>query len=204
MYIVYIYTYYRLIAERMRLVENPADLLGNPHRLLLNETLVRSVLESLTPNNSLVFLGTHHVNFSRDLDLDLPHDGPPEQDSASSVTYPWPDLNEIEPFYSTPFAIVNTPSELVDYWGGEGTIDDLSLPKKNEFIPRNFTILPPPATPSAVPIRVDLTSGVSCFFSPQLTPLSLSLSLTLSPSLPFVLSFYSPSLVLLYCSLNST
>jgi insulysin len=155
------------LAQRMRLVTDPDDFLGNPHRLVLNTSLVRTVLSSLTPANSLVFVGTHHVNFSEDLNITAPHFGPPSQNSP--VNLPWPDLDKREPIYSTPFTIVDIPSDLKTYWSGGsgGNVPELHLPGENHFIPQNFSILSPPSNHAGSPVKVELAnihSGVSLWW----------------------------------------
>ena len=170
----------------MRLVSDPTDFLGNPRRLVFNETLILSVLEFLlSPEHSLIFLGTHHVNFSDSLNLTWPHDGPPVQHSPNP--YPWPNLNQTEPIYTTPFAEISIPPSLEEYWSKqEIVIDSLHLPESNHFIPIDFNILSPPSTPTDTPVRVNITRSTSPL-PHALFPLSLwssSCPLCLPPPLP--------------------
>ena len=142
----------------MRLVADPPDLLGNPERLVLNTTLIQQVLASLSPENSVVFIGTRHVDFADNITLNLPHEGPPHQDS--DVTLPWPKLNQLEPYYSTPFSKLSLPQNVTVYWNDDGSdVPDLQLPGENSYIPDDFEILPPPADHSSSPVLVDLTSS---------------------------------------------
>ena len=148
----------RHISQKMRITKDAPDFLGDPGRFVFNYTLINSVLEAMTPENMVGFLGTHHVNFSSSglgpEDSDAP-DGPPEQDS-SSVAFPWPDLDQLEPIYSTPYTEMDIPTELLSYWGDLTPVsDDLFLQETNDFIPRDFGILPPPPNPSDTPAKVD-------------------------------------------------
>ena len=183
------FLHYRSLAQRMRLVTDPEDFLGNPSRLVLDTDLIRSVLNSLTPTNSIVLVGTHHVNFSDDLNIAAPHVGPPSQ--SSLVDLPWPELDKLEPIYSTPFAILDIPLDLENYWNGSGgSVSELHLPEENDFIPENFNILSPPPNPSDSPVKVELANSTS------LIPPSFSL-------LPLPLLFLLPFLSLFHSMLTS-
>lgn len=160
---------YRNLAQRMRLVTDPADFLGNPRHLVLNTSLIRTVLGLLSPGNSLVFIGTHSVNFSNSLNLTLPHREPPPQDSP--VDLPWPSLNLLEPIYSTPFAELNITSNLTSCWSGGGVGVEFHLPGKNSYIPQDFDILPLPSSHTDSPIRVNLAQSTCTSPHPLSPPL---------------------------------
>ncbi len=46
----------------MRVTEDSADFLGNPTRLIFNFSAISDVLSSLSPANSVLFLGSHMFN----------------------------------------------------------------------------------------------------------------------------------------------
>lgn len=123
----------------MRLVEDPEDFLGNPSRRVLNISLVRAVLSTLSsPNNALVFIGTQNnlTVLSDQFNVEL-------------------SLDKTEPIYSTPFAILDIPSKVVERWNSsKGSTTELYLPGDNTFIPTDFDILPPPATTNKSPVRI--------------------------------------------------
>lgn len=123
----------------MRLVADPEDFMGNPSRRVLNTSLIRTVLSSLSsPNNALVFIGTQNnlSVLSDQFEIEL-------------------SLSQTEPIYSTPFAKHDILSHVVDYWSNnEGNTTELYLPGENSFIPSNFSILPPPSTTTNTPIRI--------------------------------------------------
>ena len=150
---------HRVISQKMRVVKEASDFLGNPRRFIFNQTFVRSVLNSLTPEKLVAFIGTHHVNISSKLNVqDVSPEGPPEQ--GSSVELPWPELDTLEPIYSTPYSKLALPQSLIAYWNNLVVDpDSLFLPETNGFIPSDFDILEPPASPSDTPVRVNLTSG---------------------------------------------
>ena len=146
----------RHISQRMRLVEEAPDFLGNPRRFVFNYSLVESVLDTLTPEKLILFLGTHHLNFSSS-GLGPPDDNLPPEQNSSPVDFPWPELDQKEPIYSTPFSSIDTPSELLEYWGSlTPAPQDLSLPGRNYFIPTDFVLLQPPSNPSDTPSTVSV------------------------------------------------
>ena len=154
----------------MCLVTEPQDFLDNPKRRLLNTSLIRQVLTSLSPDNSLVFIATQHLN----IDGVLPLVSAPNQTSFVKFTLPWPVLNETEPIYTTHYALMDTPHNVAQYWGASEAAD-LWLPQANQFIPQDFNILPAPQDVKDTPQMVELTD------SPTLTP-SFTCSLTHSPT----------------------
>ena len=140
----------------MRLVKEAPDFLGNPRRFAFNYSLVESVLDTLTPERLVLFLGTHHLNFSSS-GLGPPDDNPPPEQNSSPINFPWPELDQKEPIYSTPFSSIDTPPELLEYWGSLTPVpQNLSLPGKNYFIPTNFDLLKPPSNLSDTPSRVSV------------------------------------------------
>ncbi|CAI8033878.1 Nardilysin-like [Geodia barretti] len=149
----------------MRLVKEAPDFLGNPRRFAFNYSLVESVLDTLTPERLVLFLGTHHLNFSSS-GLGPPDDNPPPEQNSSPINFPWPELDQKEPIYSTPFSSIDTPPELLEYWGSLTPVpQNLSLPGKNHFIPTDFGLLKPPSNLSDTPSRVSVASkGVSLWF----------------------------------------
>ena len=66
----------------MRLVTDPADFLGTPHRFVSNFSLVNDTLNYLTPANSVIFIGSQKFNFNGSSRL------PVSQQGAEPV--PWP------------------------------------------------------------------------------------------------------------------
>ena len=138
----------RSLAQTMRLVSDPRDLLQNPHRLLLNISLLRQTLSSLSPNASIIFIGTQKYNSL----------APPDQPKAY---IPWPQLNETEPIYNTSYAVISMPQKALDYWESSESAS-LWLPKRNGFVPVDFSMVPMNGS-SQVPQLVDLSGG-TCMF----------------------------------------
>ena len=130
----------------MRLVEEPADFLSNPVRFLFNYTLVSQTLGSLTPENSVILVGSQMLNTSEPNSTAAPH-----FDDKSSVPFPWTELTETEPIYGTYFNETSICQELLDFWGSDSVNVSLSLPPANPFVPKDLGILPPPANGSQVP-----------------------------------------------------
>ena len=71
----------------MRLAADPADFLATPYRFLFNSTLVTDTLNYLTPDNSVVFIGTQKLNFNGSSHPTV------TQDSPEPV--PWPVLTQV-------------------------------------------------------------------------------------------------------------
>ena len=149
----------------MRLVTDPQDFLGNPKRRLLNISLIRQVLTSFSPENSLVFIGTQHLSVNGS-----------SLNQSSPVNLPWPALNETEPIYSTPYALMDTPDSVLQYWRTSNSAG-LWLPKNNPFIPQDFHILPPPQDMKDTPQMVELNDSTCQPFSPSSPPSPALLSL---------------------------
>jgi len=83
--------FHRAISEAMRIVTDPADFLATPYRFLFNSTLVTDTLNYLTPDNSVVFIGTQKLNFNGSSHPTV------TQDSPENV--PWPVLTEVCCYY---------------------------------------------------------------------------------------------------------
>ena len=75
------------ISEAMRLVTDPADFLATPYRFLFNSTLVTDTLNYLSPNNSVVFIGTQKLNFNGS--------SHPTVTQESPEPVPWPVLTQV-------------------------------------------------------------------------------------------------------------
>ncbi len=142
----------RALAEAMHLVTDLQDFLDNPKRRLLNTSLICQVLTSLSPDNSLVFIETQHLN----IDGIFPLVSAPNQ--TSPVNLPWPVLNETEPIYTTHYALMDTPHNVAQYWGASEAAD-LWLPQANQFIPQDFNILPAPQDVKDTPQMVELNDS---------------------------------------------
>ena len=80
------------ISEKMRLATDPADFLASPYRFLSNSTLVTDTLNYLTPDNSVVFIGTQKLNFNGSSHSTV------TQDSPEPV--PWPLLTQVGAVHS--------------------------------------------------------------------------------------------------------
>lgn len=120
----------------MRLVSDPADLLDNPRRHLLNTSLIASTLSHLTPENTVLFVGSPSLNATG-----LPPAGPaPHQQGSTPL--PWPELSLVEPYYGTRFAVVNVTAELRGSWAEDVVPDGaLYLPGRNEFVPKDLALV---------------------------------------------------------------
>ena len=82
------YIYHSTISEAMRLVTDPADFLGTPYRFVSNFSLVNDTLNYLTPENSVIFIGSQKLNFSDSSYLPVSQQGP--------EPVPWPgELTEV-------------------------------------------------------------------------------------------------------------
>ena len=135
----------------MRLVADPADFLDNPRRLLFDPSLISSTLSHLTPNNTVLLLGTQSLNVSG-----LPSSGPAPQ-QLGPAPLPWPELTQVEPYYGTQFVVVRASATLLESWGadvvGEGV---LALPGKNEFTPEDLALVSPEGEGASVPVEIDI------------------------------------------------
>ena len=151
-------THHSSIASTMRTAKDPADFLHNPLRYKPSFSLTKSTLAQFTPNNSVIFLGTHKISFSPEVAKELHYSSngsPPRRVKTSGgVQFPFPELNRIEPIYCTPFHHERIPAELLTFW--DVVADDrIQLPAKNQFFPTNFTIYPKTRNDSRVPKRLE-------------------------------------------------
>ena len=82
----------------MRLVTDPADFLGTPHRFVSNFSLVNDTLNYLTPANSVIFIGSQKFNFNGSSHPNVQQEGP--------EPLPWPpQLSEVCYFYCLAFVV---------------------------------------------------------------------------------------------------
>lgn len=118
----------------MRVVKFPADVLPNPRRYQPDYALTINIATHFTPNNTLIFIGTHQNNSAQ---------------TATSTEVPIPSLDSTEAIYGTPFHNAEITDELLTFWMYSpewDTIDPgLALAGDNSFIPHNFTIHPAPS-----------------------------------------------------------
>ena len=150
----------------MRTTRDPADFLGNPLRYQPCFNLTSSTLAKLTPNNSIILLGTHKITFSPSVAEQLNFtstETPPLGNNGTSGMnqFPWPELDEIEPIYLTPYHRETIPEELLKYWEvkDDGSVQ---LPPKNTFIPNDFSIINKSTSDPSQPTRLSTDfSGVS-------------------------------------------
>ena len=151
----------RSITKVMRVVEEPADVLPNPRRYLPDYHLTVSTASYLSPNNSLIFIGTKKVNIT---------DGVKEQANLQNITDTSPQpmgdhvisrpiLDQIEPIYDTPFHLDNISHDLLSYWNEAPSVGDLRLADANVFIPSNLSIIPPSENCTASPCLPVNVSG---------------------------------------------
>jgi len=110
----------------MRVVKDAADFLSPPSRGVFDIKLIRDTLNALTPSNSLVFIGSPNLQ---------------DSNSARPQDFPWPELDEVEPWFSTSFAKIETPGDVINTWKTDDKNIELSLPAKNRFIPEDLEIL---------------------------------------------------------------
>ncbi|XP_065349186.1 insulin-degrading enzyme-like [Cloeon dipterum] len=87
--------------------------------------LINQVMEKLTPDNCRIRI------VSKNLDS-----------GDSGIVY------QTEKWYETKYKIEDIPSELIEKWKNAKPIEELKLPKKNEFIPSSLAILPNDDNPS--------------------------------------------------------
>ena len=78
-------------------------------------------------------------------------------ETSGMTQFPWPELDEIEPLYQTPYHRDAIPEELLKYWEvkDDGSVQ---LPPKNTFIPNDFSITNKSSTDSNQP--TELPTGV--------------------------------------------
>ena len=158
------------IASSMRTTHDPADFLGNPLRYQPCFNLTSSTLAKLTPNNSVIFLGTHKITFSPSVAEQLnftSNESPPLSGNETSGTtlFPWPELDKIEPLYLTPYHREAIPEELLKYWEvkDDGSVQ---LPPKNTFIPNDVSIINKLSNDSNQPteLNTDINTAVSLWW----------------------------------------
>ena len=144
----------------MRTTVDPADFLRNPIRYKDSFSLTNSTLAQFTPNNSVIFLGTHKINFTSEVTEELNYtsgDSPPRYDgSPGGVQFPFPELDKIEPLYRTPFHREQISSKLSDYWD-VAKDDQIQLPASNLYIPTDFTIFTRTVNDSHTPTKISNT-----------------------------------------------
>lgn len=134
----------------MRVVELPADFLPNPRRYISNYSLVHSIAEMFTPENSVIFIGTQTINSSANLTEHLlPVDLLPVPADGNRV--PLPTLNLVEPIYYTPFTIFDIPQELLLYWNSSQANPELRLAVPNKFVPDSTNLCPAPVSNLTAP-----------------------------------------------------
>ena len=146
----------------MRTITDPADFLRNPIRYEPSFILTNSTLAQFTPNNSVIFLGTHKISFTPEVAEQLNYtsaDSPLNNTEASGgVQFPFPDLDIIEQLYRTPFHHERISSELLMYWD-VAKDDRIQLPAKNQYIPEDFTIYPRSVSDSDTPEKLSNPDG---------------------------------------------
>ena len=141
----------------MRTTTDPADFLRNPIRYEEAFSLTNSPLVQFTPNNSVVFLGTHKISFSPEVAKELSYtsDGSPPNitEASGGMQFPFPELDTIEEIYCTPFHRERISDELLKYWDvvNDGSV---SLPPSNTFIPTDFTVFNKTQNYSNIPTRL--------------------------------------------------
>ncbi|XP_065350054.1 insulin-degrading enzyme-like isoform X1 [Cloeon dipterum] len=92
--------------------------------------LINQVLENLTPDNCRI--GIISKQFE-------------------------PIADQTEKWYGTKYKIEDIPSELIEKWKNAKPIEELKLPKKNEFIPSSLDILPDDDNPTKYPAIIHET-----------------------------------------------
>ncbi|XP_065350636.1 insulin-degrading enzyme-like [Cloeon dipterum] len=95
--------------------------------------LINQVMEKLTPDNCRIRIVSK------------------EFESIADQTEKW---------YGTKYKIEDIPSELIEKWKNAKPIEELKLPKKNEFIPSSFDILPNDDNPPKYPAIIHETQFV--------------------------------------------
>ena len=144
-------------ASSMRTTTDPADFLRNPIRYVDSFNLTNSTLAQFTPNNSVIFLGTHKITFTDEVaeELNYTSDDSPLNitEISGGVQFPFPELDTIEWLYRTPFHRMAIPSELLMYWDVEND-SRISLPDNNLYIPTDFTIINKLPTDSDIPMKL--------------------------------------------------
>ena len=124
--------------------------------------LTNSTLAQFTPNNSVIFLGTHKISFTPEVteELNYTSDGSPPNitEDSGGVRFPFPDLDTIERLYRTPFHRDPIPGELLIHWNvvNDGSV---SLPSSNKFIPNDFSIISKSSNDSNRPTRLNNTDN---------------------------------------------
>jgi secreted Zn-dependent insulinase-like peptidase len=143
----------------MRTTTDPADFLHSPIHYVDSFALTSSTLAQFTPNNSVIFLGTHKISFTPEVagELSSTFGDPPPSVVEISKRLPqllFPELDMIEPFYHTPFHRERIPDELLKYWNvmNDGTIN---LPPSNMFIPDDFSIISKSSSDSNSPAKLN-------------------------------------------------
>ncbi|XP_065350637.1 insulin-degrading enzyme-like [Cloeon dipterum] len=105
-------------------------------RYILSEwkpDLINQVMEKLTPDNCRIRIVSK------------------EFESIADQTEKW---------YGAKYKIEDIPSELIEKWKNAKPIEELKLPKKNEFIPSSFDILPNDDNPPKYPAIIHETQFV--------------------------------------------
>ena len=146
----------------MRTTADPADFLHNPIRYVDSFNLTNSTLAQFTPNNSVIFLGTHKISFTDEVaeELNYTSDGSPPNitEDSGGIQFPFPELDTIERWYRTPFHHDPIPDQLLTYWNAARD-DTIQLPATNQYIPTDFTIYPKLANDSDTPKKFPISAS---------------------------------------------
>ena len=68
--------------------------------------------------------------------------------------------DKVEPWYKVDYSIRKIDPELIERWSKLSPVDALHLPSKNEFIPTNFDLIPPPENAPSVPVIIKVSSMI--------------------------------------------
>ena len=154
----------------MRVNSNPADFLPNPRRFVPDYELLQQNLKKFTPFNSLMFLATQSANVSDDLSLREDFGSvdsvplPPDNSHA----LPIPELDLMEPIYSTPFTIYTLPYDLAQYFYSPNDTDpDLYPANSNMFLPNRAHLTPVSPTNQTAPMSTSSNHSVQTWVLPD-------------------------------------
>ena len=147
------YVTYSNLARDMRTTKDPVDFLSPPQRFLWDPELVKSVIDSFTPDNANIFYGKPSLSLNAAV-APPSHTGscltPPVKRHGFNVS----SVDLVEPAYDTPYGVYCTPVELIEMWENVPALEGARLPRFDSFVPTELSLLPIPANFTGVPEKI--------------------------------------------------
>ena len=120
----------------MGFYEKASNFLANPEFFIFNYTLIKSTLDYLTPSNSIIVIGTRKIKSSSNPNCNIYFTNPSLSliRDKGKASLPLPELQWIEPYFSTPFTFYDIPSFLSFQWSHPSMHGNVNVPHLNPYI----------------------------------------------------------------------